>query len=485
MNCLKSFKKIISQLSQKRIYSHRWSTHSKIDYRGLKTKNIQKLGALLLAALLLAARTYAQDVPVSSTGALRFHVDRASFRDADGKAYQEFYLMLYADQLHLSWLESKGRGAIQVTATVKDLQENEILRSTWTTEITVSRDSLDARGLAIYDQWTTELAAGQYLAIVDVVDSNGSGKGEARWAIEVSKSGDESATASDIEFVSRAETGVTESYFTKGNRTVIPNPARRYGVLNPTMYFYYELYGLPALPGEMMNVIYTISERDGKTVKTLPAIRVRQPGATASLLHGLDVSKLASGVYSLTAQVQDTAGLERVRLSRNFEVIQADYLGAPPALTDEQIQRAERLLKHCASGEQYEFFQKLDATGKAEFLIRFWRDNDPTPGTQENEYLAAMQQRFQYAQEHFRWGTEGGEASDRGHVLIKYGMPDEIETHHSEAGAAPYEIWIYRQPRMDLFIFGDLRSDGRFVLLHSTKENEVRNPSWAELIRKF
>lgn len=451
----------------------------------LKTKNMPKFGALLLAGLLLSVRASAQDVPVTSTGTLRFHVDRASFRDANGKAYQEFYLMLYADQLKLASVENQLRGEIQVTAIMKDLQENEILRRTWTTEISITRDSMDARGLAIYDQWTTELAPGQYLADVKVADSNGSGKGETRWALDVPEGVDKNTKASDIEFVARAETGASEAHFVKGNRTVIPNPARRYGVLNPTMYFYYELYDLPSLPGDMMNVIYSIVARDGRAVKTFPAMRMRQPGTSASILHGLDVSKLASGVHTLTAQVQDTTGLERFRLSRDFEVIQLDYLGTAPALTDEQAERAARLLKHCASSEQYEFFQNLNATGKAEFLIRFWRDNDPTPGTLENEFLTNIQQRFQYAQEHFRWGGEGGDVSDRGRVLIKYGMPDEIETHHSEADAAPYEIWIYRQPRMDLFIFGDLRSDGQFMLLHSTKENEVRNASWAELIRKL
>jgi len=68
---------------------------------------------------------------------------------------------------------------------------------------------------------------------------------------------------------------------------------------------------------------------------------------------------------------------------------------------------------------------------------------------------------------------------------MKYGMPDEIERRYSEAETVPHEIWVYRQPRLDIFVFGDLRADGRFALLHCTKENEVHNNGWTALIRKL
>jgi hypothetical protein len=64
-------------------------------------------------------------------------------------------------------------------------------------------------------------------------------------------------------------------------------------------------------------------------------------------------------------------------------------------------------------------------------------------------------------------------------------MPDEIDRHYSEAETVPYEIWIYSQERRYDFVFADLQSNGHFVLLHSSKEGEVHNTGWRQLIKRF
>jgi GWxTD domain-containing protein len=203
------------------------------------------------------------------------------------------------------------------------------------------------------------------------------------------------------------------------------------------------------------------------------------------LLHGVDVSKILSGIYEVSAQIAESSGEELLRFSRRFEIIQMDYVIGQPMLIAEQAEMAGRLLKYTASPEEYQFYQRLNLSGKAQFLIRFWRDRDPTTGTVQNEYLEQVQQRYRYANEHFSWGHEEGWASDRGRVLIQYGMPDEIDRHHSEAETVPYEIWIYSRERRYEFAFADLQSNGRFVLLHSSKEGEVHNQRWPQLIGRL
>ena len=54
------------------------------------------IGSLFIVTGLLAQVT---DVPITSLGDLRFYIDHAGFRGENGRTYQEFYLMLYADQL--------------------------------------------------------------------------------------------------------------------------------------------------------------------------------------------------------------------------------------------------------------------------------------------------------------------------------------------------------------------------------------------------
>jgi hypothetical protein len=66
------------------------------------------------------SRLQAQDVPAASTGDVRFYVDHAGFRGENGKTCQEFYLMLYADQLRYVWKDARQLGIFQVTALLKD-----------------------------------------------------------------------------------------------------------------------------------------------------------------------------------------------------------------------------------------------------------------------------------------------------------------------------------------------------------------------------
>jgi GWxTD domain-containing protein len=122
---------------------------------------------------------------------------------------------------------------------------------------------------------------------------------------------------------------------------------------------------------------------------------------------------------------------------------------------------------------------------KAKFLVQFWKQNDPDPTTDENEVFDRLMQRYQYANEHFSWGELEGWKTDRGKVLLKNGMPDNIQRYHSEESTFPYEIWEYQERRNYIYVFGDLRNDGRYSLLHSNKEGEVYNPYWKDELNRM
>ena len=466
-------------------YAHSGATRRSAPALRSRAFCLTRWRLILALAILSTASANAQDTPATSEGDLRFYVDYAAFRGEDGRIYEEFYLMLYADQLHYAMKDNRQYGIFEVTATVMDSANNQLSRKAWSTEASVVQDSTDLKGLAVYDQWAERLAPGNYVVTVAVRDLSGPNRGEVRFALETPAIEDSRASASQIEFVARAEAGTARSHFQKGNRTVVPNPSRRYGVLNSMLLFYYELYNLPTGADENISVTYSILDQKGRAAKSLSPMSVRTPGTTASLVHGIDVTSVTSGIYELSVQAADAQGLELLRLSRRFEVLQADYFGGQPSLTAEQAEKAAKLLRHCATREAYQLFQSLSLSGKAQFLVRFWRDHDPTPGTAQNEYLEQMQDRLRYAETNFRWGAERGDETDRGRVFMQYGVPDEVERHYGEAESAPYEIWIYQDDRSYLFVFGDLQSTGRFVLLHSTREDEVHNAQWADLIRKL
>jgi GWxTD domain-containing protein len=107
--------------------------------------------------------------------------------------------------------------------------------------------------------------------------------------------------------------------------------------------------------------------------------------------------------------------------------------------------------------EKQAFLRQPTDAERERFIEQFWLRRDPTPGTPQNELKEENYRRIAYANERFSYGNVAGWQSDRGHIYILYGKPDEIESHPSggnysrpaEAGGGtvntyPFEVWTYR-----------------------------------------
>jgi GWxTD domain-containing protein len=90
------------------------------------------------------------------------------------------------------------------------------------------------------------------------------------------------------------------------------------------------------------------------------------------------------------------------------------------------------------------------------FIENFWQRRNPNPDSPDNEFRDEVYARIAYANEHFAAGKPGW-MTDRGHIYIAYGKPDDIDSHPSggeyqrpmeEGGGStatfPFEVWHYR-----------------------------------------
>ncbi|HTW45642.1 MAG TPA: GWxTD domain-containing protein [Acidobacteriaceae bacterium] len=90
------------------------------------------------------------------------------------------------------------------------------------------------------------------------------------------------------------------------------------------------------------------------------------------------------------------------------------------------------------------------------FIEQFWQRRNPDPDSPDNTYRDEIYRRIAYANEHFAAG-EPGWMTDRGMIYIKYGPPDDIESHPGggiydrpmdegggETTTYPFEDWTYR-----------------------------------------
>jgi len=92
-------------------------------------------------------------------------------------------------------------------------------------------------------------------------------------------------------------------------------------------------------------------------------------------------------------------------------------------------------------------FQRLASDEERnKFIEQFWLRRDPTPGTPLNEFKEEHYRRIAYANQYFHLASgRPGWTTDRGHMYILYGPPDEIESHPSPEVGHPYpfEDWMY------------------------------------------
>jgi GWxTD domain-containing protein len=190
----------------------------------------------------------------------------------------------------------------------------------------------------------------------------------------------------------------------------------------------------------------------------------------ASLIIGIGAAVLAVGPYAFSLPAQapqsQTPAAASSSSSSNNETI------AKP-LTKKQIARKQKELEKELAGpwkkwmsedvtyiitdEERQAFKRLKTDEeRQQFVEQFWLRRDPTPDTEENEYKEEHYRRIAYANDHYASGIPGWK-TDRGMIYIKYGAPDEIDSHPSggsyerpqeegggETSTYPFEDWRYR-----------------------------------------
>jgi GWxTD domain-containing protein len=89
--------------------------------------------------------------------------------------------------------------------------------------------------------------------------------------------------------------------------------------------------------------------------------------------------------------------------------------------------------------ERTAFLRLTTDQERDKFVVQFWERRNPTPGA-ANKVKEEHYRRLAYANQHFAAGVPGWR-TDRGHIYIVYGPPDEKESHPRGNGSV--EIWLY------------------------------------------
>jgi len=220
---------------------------------------------------------------------------------------------------------------------------------------------------------------------------------------------------------------------------------------------YFELYAESGR--DSVTVTYTLSQANGQQVGRQ---RYRlAPGRVLPQCLALQPLITKPGEYLLN--VEAVRGAVRAKAQRALYVHWGDR-PAHPATVDAVVEQ----LALIAHGSEMNKLRNAPAAEKQKLIEQFWLQRDPTPGTAANELREEFSRRIDFSAQNFSVPGTGleGWRSDRGRVLLRYGMPDAMERPATEPGMPGVEIWSYTR-LSKRFIFTDREGRGDFRLVKS------------------
>jgi GWxTD domain-containing protein len=397
---------------------------------------------LITTQILSVSTTWAwsesTDIPAPSTGEIVFHADVVTFIHDRENNVEVISCIVSNDQLTFVEMDGGLEGKLRFEVALFDSLGDVAGESE--REVTVgaaSADDASDRGIIQVLQSKVVVPPGTYTARIILKDLNARKKeilsfirgdyrsGEIELVVESPAFPSGGISLSDVEFA-RSLRRIYEGSFHKSGFEVMPNPHRRYGLLLAELPIYFEVYDLrEAHREDTLLVRYSIINRPGREIygtENPIDLRGNVVGSTALF----DITSLPAGSYLLSLSLVGREGEVLARSQRKFDVAWSIYSWGRheiEALGD---------LTYIFTHDEMETFKSLSPGDQEGFLRSLWVDIDPSPGTVENEALIEHFRRVKYADQNYASAKNRGALSDRGRLYIKYGPPDDIQSHYSD-----------------------------------------------------
>lgn len=349
---------------------------------------------------------------------------------------------------------------------------------------------------------TLYLKPAQYLVSVSAVDlADTSNVVKSTFPIVV-REFDSKIDMSDVVFTQKSVPSGIDPRFMRNDVQVMPNARHDFVGKDPSLSVYLEVYNTKANAVDSFTVEYRILN----SVKQEEFTVLRpQPSSAEGIVERVDIpiDLLNTGVYYLMTSVKSTdlTTTHASALDRFFVLNPELPPVAPAPLTeDEQFVASEwyatdgtrlalelEMSDILANNAERATRKGLSETrAQQRYLFSYWRSRDPDPSTFENERLITFREMFERAQKFYGNPTfRDGWRTDRGIILMKYGIPSEIEQSVQSIDTRPYEIWTYRNLQGGVaFYFVDYQLMQNHKLVHSTMRGEIRNEKWREMFAK-
>ncbi|BFN37418.1 GWxTD domain-containing protein [Fidelibacter multiformis] len=174
----------------------------------------------------------------------------------------------------------------------------------------------------------------------------------------------------------------------------------------------------------------------------------------------VSIDELGYKTYTLelSAMIDD----EEIRRSTRFQIRWEDMSTLIHDL--DLAVRQMRYLRMTNFIQADEYQKMLNTTGdeQKKLFQDYWKRNDPSPTTRNNELMNEYFHRIELANQQFSGFLDGWE-SDRGMIYTIFGEPDDVEQHTFDLSTKPYIIWYYHNLNRQ-FVFMDYTGFGDYQL---------------------
>ena len=461
---------------------------------------------LLMFCTLLTNSCLAQSTPLPGVPPEKFDfgLDIARFRGQKDFSLVEIYYSIFRN--YLSFIPEGDEWKAAFTLKAEIWQSDSLLATDKWHNVTYA-DSLHHITAAqkLFGMGYFAVKPGEYELKVTLVDDTSKVAKTKKIGLKIGAISHSKLAFSDIELATKISQSDEKNRYYKNGYMVIPNADQFFGTGMPMLMFYSEIYNLTydnKSDSGQYSVQYRILDSDGQVVREFPAKVRKKPGESAVEVCGMNIISFRSGTYFLELEAIDLTSNEHASKQKKFYIYREGDLALADSvrqkLSDERLQASfERIYKnmsannldtefdaasYIATREEKAIFKRLDIQGKQSFLLEFWRKRDTAPETPQNEFRENYLKLVNTANKEFS-GFKDGYKTDRGRILLIYGVPDEIERFPLNMEHKEHQIWKYFSIQGGvIFIFVDKQGFGNLELVHSTARGELNDPDWQRWI---
>jgi GWxTD domain-containing protein len=389
-------------------------------------------------------------------GGAVFSVDYASFREETGEEYRlEVYYKIFNHKLTFVKSDGKFKASYEIQLSVLNKVNKQVTGTSEDEEYTLNTyEETQSPADFLINTMNLSLYSGRYKLRIKFIDRNSGSESTLERNFVIPSRSNNKVMFSDVEFVRELSDSAETSKFNKRGKRVIPSVDRNFGDSDPTLRFYYEIYGgsKESKEYDLVYEVYSLGHNFSRENTTKLLIGPE----TVHRFDSLSLEGVPSGDYYLDVKLSEG----HKQITKMEEAFRVEW--SLLSMLKNDYQKFIDQLRYAGSDDEIKKLKQAKEEERLQKWLEFWKSRDPTPDTPENELKDEYYRRLKYANQNFAISNREGWETDMGMVYIVYGHPDEVEKFPFERDEKAHQWWHYYKSNRH-FLFVD-RGDGEYEL---------------------